>query len=351
MRFHAVWLVFAALFASSACAVARSDIDDLLHQIGSLQKQVAALQAAVQNAPLPALQPSDVKTFSSVLKGALAKNSSQEIECFDLNATGFVTHAWFTIGNGYTARLRFYIDNETTPSLDFDVAEGIGSIGFSDPSAPWGTTLHGKGASEGALFSTRRVPFGNRIRVTAIFDTLPPGAGLQSFFFIIRGLEAVSPPTFPGMNIAGLQLPPNARLRQYTTTISNLGTFDFVSVANASASSAGIIHEVWMKANSSLFIYLEACMRLYVDGAAAPLFLSSGTEDYFNSAMYFDGGPFRFENSGLTHKDESHYAMSAYRIHERDPLVFSRGMNFVWRNSEDPLECPFVFPWPGPRGK
>ena len=38
--------------------------------------------------------------------------------------------------------------------------------------------------------------------------------------------------------------------------------------------------------------------------------------------------------------------MSAYRVHERDPIVFASGMRLVWRNSEDPLECPFTWPWP-----
>ena len=32
--------------------------------------------------------------------------------------------------------------------------------------------------------------------------------------------------------------------------------------------------------------------------------LSTGTEDFFDSAYYFDGGPFRFPVSGLTHLDQ-----------------------------------------------
>jgi hypothetical protein len=329
----------------------------VLEQIASLQAQVTQLQDKVHlyeqrhsarpQAATP-LTPSDVKTFSSVLKGALAINGSREIPCFDLNATGFVTHLWFTIGNGYTARLKIYVDNEATPSIDVDVAQGLASIGWGDETAPWGTTLHGKGAAAGALFSTRRIPFGTRLRIAVVFDTLPPAAGLQSFFFIVHGLEAVSPSTFPGITVAGLQLPPAARLRLYTTTARNLGALERLVIANASSARAGLVHEVFMQANSSLFIYLEACMRLYVDGSAVPLFLSSGTEDYFNSAMYFDGGPFRFENSGLTYKNEATSSMSAYRIHERDPMLFTKGMQLVWRNSEDPLECPFVFPWTGP---
>ena len=41
-------------------------------------------------------------------------------------------------------------------------------------------------------------------------------------------------------------------------------------------------------------------MRLVTDGAQTPLFLSSGAEDYFLSASYFDEGMFKTPNSGLT---------------------------------------------------
>ena len=39
--------------------------------------------------------------------------------------------------------------------------------------------------------------------------------------------------------------------------------------------------------------YLEACMRALIDGDASPIFLSSGAEDYFLSAYYFDEGQFK----------------------------------------------------------
>ena len=48
--------------------------------------------------------------------------------------------------------------------------------------------------------------------------------------------------------------------------------------------------------------YLEACMRAVIDGADKPLFLSSGGEDYYLSAYYFNQGEFKTPNSGLTYK-------------------------------------------------
>jgi hypothetical protein len=36
---------------------------------------------------------------------------------------------------------------------------------------------------------------------------------------------------------------------------------------------------------------MEGCFRAFIDGDEAnPVFLSSGTEDYFNSANYFNAG-------------------------------------------------------------
>ena len=55
----------------------------------------------------------------------------------------------------------------------------------------------------------------------------------------------------------------------------------------------------------------------------------------------------------LTYKNESCYTMSAYRVHERDPVVFQNGLGLVWRNSDElPGDdtgapswlCPMSFP-------
>jgi len=54
------------------------------------------------------------------------------------------------------------------------------------------------------------------------------------------------------------------------------------------------------------------------------MFLSSGAEDYFLSAFYFDLGMFKSPNSGLTYYDGSK-KLSAYKLHHRDPVLFSDG--------------------------
>lgn len=60
--------------------------------------------------------------------------------------------------------------------------------------------------------------------------------------------------------------------------------------------------------------YLEACMRLYPSAATTdPIFLSSGAEDYFLSASYFDEGEFVSPNAGLTFKD-ARGGIGAYKV-------------------------------------
>lgn len=129
-----------------------------------------------------------------------------------------------------------------------------------------------------------------------------------------------------------------------------------------SSSAGGLLHEVYMHANGSQFLYLEGCFRSFIDGATQPTWLSSGTEDYFNSADYFNAGLFQSPVSGLTYFNRTSHAMSAYRVHDTDPVIFDHGFRLDWRNSDElPVEshpsalalpeepgswvCPFAFPW------
>jgi hypothetical protein len=68
------------------------------------------------------------------------------------------------------------------------------------------------------------------------------------------------------------------------------------------------------------------------------MFLSSGAEDYFLSAFYFDEGLFKTPNSGLTYYDTLG-TMSAYKMHERDPVLFNDGLILTFRNMENTTGC------------
>ena len=93
---------------------------------------------------------------------------------------------------------------------------------------------------------------------------------------------------------------------------------------------------------------MEGCFHLYDDQHSdwPGMLMSTGMEDYFDSAFYFNGGDFHAPVSGSTHQVQTgnRTEWSGYRFHEMDPIVFSDGIRFQWRNGDvtDPatgLKC------------
>jgi hypothetical protein len=85
---------------------------------------------------------------------------------------------------------------------------------------------------------------------------------------------------------------------------------------------------------------LEGCYYLFPDAAATweagYSLLATGTEDYFESAFYFDAGVYAQPYTGVTVREGAEGApsrISAYKIHgSHDPMVFSDGFALKWRN-------------------
>jgi len=87
---------------------------------------------------------------------------------------------------------------------------------------------------------------------------------------------------------------------------------------------------------------LEGCWHAYFPGtqyAQWPgLLLGTGAEDYPESAYYFNAGPYRGPTSGLTvfepNKQGGISRISFYKLHHKDPIFFSNGFRFEWRNGD-----------------
>ena len=62
----------------------------------------------------------------------------------------------------------------------------------------------------------------------------------------------------------------------------------------------GMLFLTTFSADSASFRYLEACWRLNIDNfnANKTVMLSSGTEDYFLSAFYFNVGTYHGDEAG-----------------------------------------------------
>lgn len=241
-------------------------------------------------------------------------------------------------------RIRIYIDDETEPSLDFQLLLAHG-IGFTEKMeiqhTPWGTKRLAH-AADGGIYNTYRIPFSKSFKVTAMH----PRGG--AFFYIIRGVENMP------VIVGDLTLPSNTRLRLYKNVDVKLSPLQFITLVETK-NTAGMLFQVTLAANSTDFNYLEACFRAVIDGEANTTWLSSGTEDFFLSAYYFNRGTFHMENSGLTYISTNPTSvMSAYKFFENDPLLFTKSFQLIWRCGETintNSGCPNDWPPPTPTTK
>jgi len=248
-----------------------------------------------------------------------------------------LTYFWFTgaFDGLPLTRFRFYIDGETDPSVDMEYYLGHG-IGFGDETSPWGSAYTGKGSTNAAVFNTYRIPFGNNVTITAqMLDNITTP---QTFWFIVRGVQGMQPV------VGDFQLPGDARLKLYRNENVTLQPLEFIQVTQSP--NKGMLLQTTLAVSSANENYLEGCFRAYINNNSTLLLLSSGTEDYFQSAFYFynypDNPRFYFPGAGLTHFEGLQF--SAYKHHIDDPVIFQKGMNVYWRNGDtiDPsngLKC------------
>eukprot|EP01064_Diplonema_japonicum_P007095 TRINITY_DN14819_c0_g1_i1.p1 TRINITY_DN14819_c0_g1~~TRINITY_DN14819_c0_g1_i1.p1 ORF type:complete len:415 (+),score=98.65 TRINITY_DN14819_c0_g1_i1:352-1596(+) len=236
--------------------------------------------------------------------------------------------------------LTFTIDGEvlklTLLELAMEGSDGAKGRNAADGS-PWGISMFGKTAKSGAVYSTLRIPFQKTLKVT--IEMAPEAQGNGVFWIIIRGVEAYR------VTLGDIVLPASTRLRISKFGPQKVTPYQLINLANFT--SSGALLTVVFSAESSDYTYLEACMRL-VDPAGGVSFLSSGAEDYFLSASYFDEGMFKTENSGLTFFD-GRGSVSAYKVHTRDFVPVQGGGSLVFRVGEltsgcgNMTSCPNVF--------
>ena len=235
--------------------------------------------------------------------------------------------------------LRVYVDGDAAaaPSIELTLLQlaGVGAAGAKGDShsdvSPFSAELFGKNAQTGGVWSTMRIPFQSSVRFTV--QQAPSGVHQGLFWAIIRGVEALS------ITLSDVELPPAARLVQSTITGAVYQPLDFITLAQAPANTDGLLLSVFLDASSSDPNYLEGCFHIVNGDDGAVTWLSSGTEDYFLSASYFDEGVYAGSQAGLTYRGPGG-DLSCYKTHMRDLVPFHGGMKYVWRNNEDGATCP-----------
>ena len=299
-------------------------------------------------------------------------------------AYGVMHHFWCT---GFAlidrAVWRYYIDGEAVASIQF-TSSMITGVGFVDTQGPWGNKWIGKGAKTGGWFNNFRIPFYKSIAISGQIDSRPSTttsrdtptilpmstttSGNNSHtlssqrhhrhtrlsplermtsaqvYVAVRGTENL-PTSFNGFT-----LPSNARLVQQRLENVQFQPLQYVPFITI-PSGRGMLFFHTMAVSSPRIEFIEGCYHAYTSNggnfsaATFPgLIVGTGTEDYFDSAFTFDGGEFHFDVSGFTHFAQpssidavtgtataGQYELSAYRLHDTDPLFFTDGFSLVWR--------------------
>jgi len=270
------------------------------------------------------------------------KTNSTEQTLFEYTSDTFavMNHFW-TAGSTVVDRttFRYYVDGEETPSIEYIPSLACG-VGFDSQEAPWGTKWFGKGATNTGWFHNFRIPF-KSIRITFQLETGEPEGAIWS---IVRGLENYQ------FTIGSIPLPSSARLKLISHKNISLKVLEFVDLVNIPKGS-GMLFLTMMQVESTNLAFMEGCFHYYNEKYVEypGMLLSTGMEDYYDSAFYFNGGDFHLPVSGSTFKQINNGTTtparwSGYRFHEMDPIVFSKGMRFQWRNGDmtDPatgLKC------------
>ena len=272
-------------------------------------------------------QVGSLKTFGTAGKERHVLEAGVEAELFRYAGHGCLTHMWFggDFRNYGLTRIRVYVDGESRPGIDMEMMMGHG-IGFQDEGAPWGVERIGKTGQPSGIYNTYRIPFEKSVRVTA--ERARGGeadAPAPPFWWIVRGTENLP------VELGGVRLPKKARLRLYK--VENRLTRPFEEIDMYNGARPGALYQVTIAARSTNFGFLESCVRAYLGGAATPMLLSSGLEDYFLGTYYFNRGKYYTPVAGLTHMVRDR-EFSAYRFHERDPLFFPKGLRLTVRAGE-----------------
>jgi hypothetical protein len=254
-----------------------------------------------------------------------------------------VTHFWITGGNHTYidhAIVRYYLDGETTPSIVFQPALACG-VGFDEDQGPWSNDMmgHGVGKPDPGLYSdvtswysNIRIPFKNSIRATLALNPNYDGTGDHGAFMLVRGAIGVP------IEIGGVKVPTGAKMvlqANYDVKLNPMDYFNLVDLPKGN----GLILMTTLVVETGSDSFMEGCWRTYTPYGVPyehSTLLSTGTEDYYDSAYYFYRAyPLYLPHAGLTHYSHGDkIRWSAFRMHTFDPLTFRDGVRLTWRNGD-----------------
>jgi Protein of unknown function (DUF2961) len=288
--------------------------------------------------------PSSLKTFGTGVSQGVIDHQERSLFQYKVSAGSshaVMTHFWITGGPSIdTSVISYYLDGESTPSIQFQPALACGTWWDYTSGVPWSTDYISKEATGGGWSMRIRVPFQQSINITYRSFLL---STKDTIYMIVRGTENLP------ITIGGIQLPTTARLQLQKNNVT-LKPLEFLTVGSSNRGTRGAFFMFTLAFYAPNLNTLEGCPHFYVGDQQFPgLIVATGTEDAFNSAYYYSAGEYRGNEAGLTHisfagPNYTNATLSTYRIYDRDPLYFDDGFQYVWRNGDvtDPatgLKC------------
>lgn len=289
---------------------------------GSRASAAASPASSLAPAPFPLSRAELGRRGSAKLEYAnLAAGGS--LTLLDLKTgPGYVSHLWCAIyctdgiGRGLT-RYRVTVDGETTPGVESTL------VGY-----------HAADANPNQSFATRYLGYSHQDALDGYYSYLPIPFRSSIKIEVVSGSAAAA--TFFGIadyHLGDFAWGRAAKLHTFEqeVTVSAYAWQDLLNVDNALSGVLGGVYSR-LQGGDRTWNFLEGNVQVLTDGASDPIYESSGTEDYFNNAWYFQTGVIFADQSGCTCYDPSRSTVGAYRFHLDDPIPFDRALRVRWQN-------------------
>lgn len=214
--------------------------------------------------------------------------SNVEYTLFDQDGPGNVVSLWMALGQSSVpaldARLLVYYDHSPHPDIDIDFGTLLGThFGAGEYAGTHSCThmhaeINANWGDETGFLMTFPMPFGEHIRIA--YYCPPTDQNPWIFSMVTYSLSETDEADGKRLRCAG------ARWDQSVWRNAN----QYINLADIHGGPGSIVYHAYIGGvDAADLTWLERNFSLYIDGEQHPSIVASGTEDWFDSAWYFNG--------------------------------------------------------------
>lgn len=204
------------------------------------------------------------------------------------NGPGTVVSVWMALGGGNApaldGRLRVYYDDAQQTSIDIDMGTllathwGAGSTYGSHSCEHVHVEINSNNYNTGFLI-TFPMPFGQSIKVA--YYNITTGQDADIYSMVTYSLTPTDEANGQRLRCQGAR---------YADQKVSRGAADTTTLADISGGPGSIVYHSQVGGISATNLsWLERNFAITVDGEPAPQIVATGTEDWYDSAWYFEG--------------------------------------------------------------